>query len=144
MSAFMCNQSSVSAIAEYLAGYFNNHIVYGLGNNDRSAFRSCYDYDDHEYKPELIYKALRDLNMLALHERYGQKAKEMIGDDPGYEHTDTPSKCALLKKFHCFIYQCSEGAAERSSYYKAIVNASYRLAEDIAIDQPEYIEAIWG
>ena len=92
-----------------------------------------------EALPELG-QLLYSLNARAVSERYGEPAQEVQ-----YVHhwTINSSPVQDLKSLHCLIYQCSEGNVPDTDLYKALVQYSHKLAEDIVRQLPEYNKAVW-
>ncbi len=91
-------------------------------------------------KPRELARHMHNLNRFAIRERYLQRAaytqryKEMWSDD----------KYQALKDLQCFLYQCSEGRAEKTRLFKALEKTETLLMSEMIRATEEYQKTKWN
>jgi hypothetical protein len=87
-------------------------------------------------------KKLYDMNAGALKQRYPNSYIDMISDFQGFDPTRS-SKPGVLKRIHCYLYQCSEGDVPNSPLFKLIKEIGERLKNSIIEELPDYKNEPW-
>ena len=126
MSAFLVDDRTLNHIA--------NIMVRGHKDNDALA---------NEHTQESMAKALKQMNLEALYQRYDDKYDEddTFVSDKLYSHATSPIQ--TFKHIQCFLYQCSEGNVPECLLYKKVRKLQYQVAYSIVENLPEYDEAKW-
>ena len=115
-----------------------NHIasimVRGYRNNDALA---------NEHTNISMANALKQMNLEALYQRYGDEYKESdsIVSSAMYSHATSPIQ--TFKHIQCFLYQCSEGDVPECLLYKKEEKLQDQVAYSIIDNLPEYNDAKW-
>jgi len=148
MSSFMCEDKTVNRIISFL-------VYDKIGKEAHKIIKKVTGIDLEIKGSDEIYEAqvnlfgvkLRDLNIKALNERYGDNIEELNEQYPfnGFDwKAETPSRMQMLKSLGCFTYQCNEGNIDKTAIFKMLRQIELSLAYDIITDAPEYDEAEWG
>jgi hypothetical protein len=96
--------------------------------------------------PEVFARALAEMNVEALKERYPEMWNEMVEE---FEYstdklsTKTNEEAQLYKSISCFLYQCSEGKVPSSDLYCLVERLHNRLAQRIASRWADAMGARW-
>ncbi len=143
MSAFVVEDDTINRILTWL--YHETQSSNGLtyGRVER-VLRGVGHEAHHILKLQLLGKAMFDLNVRAVRERYDDADKSgMIPADFNFQFVQT-NPIVSLKSLHCWHYQCCEGTVPEDSLYKAFETISQDLATGIVRALPEYEKAPWG
>ena len=126
MSAYLCDEQHLSAIAEILAR--------------TSIFRP--------ETPEEIFPLVVRENVRSLKARYPSYPDMWEGADKmaySPQHAEDAPLAQRLKALHCYSYQsCEHNEWERCKVRRAVREALYMVASEIAQQHPDYASACWG
>lgn len=126
MSAYLCDEQHLSAIAEILSW---TQLFKGQ-------------------TPEKIFPLVVQENVRSLKARYPDYPDMWEG---AYKMIYTPQQaenacyCQRLKALRCYSYQsCEHDGWERCKVRRAVREAIYTVASEIAQQHPDYDSACWG
>ena len=150
MSAFMMSNETLSMLAELIYRY---HVSNGEDLEAWFPSELFIELGDKARYRELIFKALADLNVKSLKERYGNDVDDMIGEVDFISGCDIwkPSTYGVIKPWHyqvlksldCYLYQSCEGKCYEDPLYKALEKLRDKWGCYIAQHQPGYELADW-
>ena len=83
---------------------------------------------------------MHNLNRFAIRERYLQKAEHTHR----YKEIWAEDTYQVLKDLQCFIYQCSEGRAEKTRLYQALEKTETLLMSVMLRATKEYQNTKWN
>ena len=126
MSAFLVDDRTLNHISHFM--------VHGYRYNSALA---------NEHTSISMANALKQMNLEALYQRYGDEYKEtdFIVSSAMYSHASSPIQ--TFKHIQCFLYQCSEGNVPECSLYKKVETLQDQVAYSIIDNLPEYNHAKW-
>ena len=130
-------------------GYERSYDIFGFSFPE-SLYRAIRDLELSPMDGEDVFKALADLNIHALNERYWD-GDDMVGEleyDEDYDiwkpgHSVQQWHYQFYKSLSCYLYQCSEGNTPSKDLYKALTTLEHNLMYFIVTRQPEYQKAEW-
>ena len=91
-------------------------------------------------RPKELARHMHNLNRFAIRERYLQRTaythryKEMWAED----------KYQALKDLKCFLYQCSEGRAEKTRLFQALEKTETLLMQELLRETERYKNTKWN
>lgn len=134
------------------------NLIYRYRETDGEAFGLCFPaellecFGKKASYSELIFKALAELNIRSLKERYGDDVDDLIGDVDFIHECDIwepkvygikPWHYQVLKSLDCYLYQSCEGKCYEEPLYKALEQLRDKWGCYIAENQPGYELAEW-
>ena len=150
MSAFMMSNETLSMLADLIYRY---HASKGEDLEVWFPAELLIELGDKVYFRELIFKALADLNVKSLKERYGNDVDDMIGEvdfirgcdiwEPSVYGVIKPWHYQVLKSLDCYLYQSCEGKCYEDPLYKALEKLRDKWGCHIAQHRPGYELADW-
>ncbi len=141
MSAFMVSNESINRIVSWLVGLENATT----GPDMYMKLHTPWHFDEQtrtEKEHELFHNLVA-MNVAALHERYGDRARNMIGDGYKLSFATHADKWQVLKTLDCYLYQCSEGYVLEQTLFKQLDAVRIDLARVLASSTAEYNAAKW-
>ena len=116
MSSFLVQNKTINNIISYL--YLGDNARGDLTHIKRELNKLGFSYNT-EKEQEALGKALYNLNIEALKQRYGNHINaETEGEPYKYEFNAYTSIFQALKNAECLVYQCSEGNIPTTKLYK--------------------------
>lgn len=149
MSAFMMSNETLSMLAEII------HRYHESGGEEFGVWfptELFIELGGKAYYKETTFKALADLNVQSLKERYGDDVDDMIGEVDFISGCDIwepdvrgikPWHYQVLKSLDCYLYQSCEGKCYQDPLYKALEKLRDKWGCYIAEKQPGYELADW-
>lgn len=149
MSAFMMSNETLSMLTEIIYRYHES------GGEDFGVWFPTELFVVLEEKTnyrELIFKALAELNIESLKERYGDTAEELYDEVDFIRGCDIwepevygikPWHYQVLKSLDCYLYQSCEGKCYSTPLYKALEKLRDKWGCYIAEKHPGYELAEW-
>lgn len=149
MSAFMMSNETLSMLADLIYRY---HASNGEDLEVWFPTELMIELGDKARHKELIFKALAELNIQSLKERYDD-IDDMIGEvdyvtgcdiwEPIVYGVIKPWHYQVLKSLDCYLYQSCEGKCYETPLYKALEKLRDKWGCYIAHHQPGYESADW-
>ena len=91
-------------------------------------------------KPKELARHMHNLNRFAIRERYLQR----VAYTHKYKEMWVTNKYQVLKDIQCFLYQCSEGRADKTRLFKALEKTETLLMSEIIRATEEYQNTKWN
>lgn len=134
MSSFMVCNATLNVIATKV------RELYEIRESVRRLFDPIMSLE-HTSFVKYLHSGLLELNVEAIFQRYGKKAKKIVAIDKyGYSNHQS-SNIYAYKAIRCWLYQCAEGDVPKEPLYKAMEKFSLLLAGEIVENLKEYDEA---
>lgn len=134
MSAYLIDNSTISKLADAL-------------RYRKSARETDYFITDYVNTSDLAYN-LYNLNVLALKERYGERAKKLIipfyFTNEIWSFTRDKDLAQFFTSLRSFLYQCAEGKVVKTKMFKELTKFKNSLGSDIAIMWADKQGVIWS
>lgn len=144
MSSFLVSDACINRIVSFL--YWDNNEYYSemWRRKLQDIGYDLTDDDSVQSRPEtFLGRGLLKVNMKAINIRYPGSHKN-LKNPPYIYNSRTVTIYQALKSMECWLYQCSEGAAEKEPLYKFIHGVIQDVRSIIINKIPEYEKAEWG
>jgi hypothetical protein len=140
MSAYIVADETVNRVAQWL--YWELDESPWL----RDKLEQASGIDTSRYGwSETLGKAMFDLNIAGVNDRYGDGAAEKFRELNYHYQPAHGSPIQVLKSLQCWLYQCREGEVVKRPLYQFFQNiVEPHLMSSIIADLPEYRAAAWG
>lgn len=135
MSAYIVEDKTINRIISYLSQ--DQHSTWTKKRLLDEAAINANDLDT-------LARRMLELNIVAVNARYGTEEAESF-EDLDYKISHEPvERVQALKSLRCWLYQCSEGDADKTPLFLIMEEYSNRLADEVISKMPEYDKAEWG
>jgi hypothetical protein len=158
MSSFIVKPETINRIVTFLdtktagsdlyaSSYRDLLKEYGLAPIDDKGMRILMIETDEW--PQTLAKKLLDLNIEAVHQRYGDTSIETMPGKVGQKLEDYAYRfnhstlVQVYKSVQCLSYQCAEGNVPETQLYKFLEDLENTLAKEIVSALTEYNKAAW-
>ncbi len=140
MSSYMVADETINRVVEWL--YWE--VTKNQWLRDKLERVSGIDTTSYGWS-ETLGKAMFDLNIAGVNDRYGDGEAEKFRDlNYGYKPAHG-SEVQVLKSMQCWLYQCSEGEVVKHPLYQFFQDmVEPHVMSSIISDLPEYQAAAWG
>jgi len=139
MSAFIVEDSTINKVVAWL--HFNIREVPRIARKLKAI---GFDADADGWEEKLA-RAMFDLNVQAVNERYGEgEAAKFRPLNFASKLVPPPSTITAIKALHCWHYQCTEGEVPEDELYKLMEELDYTMLYKVVSATTEYERAAWG
>lgn len=140
MSAFIVSDKTINRIVTFMSRQDgNDELDFGSLKSPLTEAFSKKAFSKIAYAERLLA-----MNVEAVKHRYGDRAQDMLPDEPYQFAHVKASPTQVLKSIACLLYQCSEGDVPACEEFKRLHEYEQDLAGCIATSTPEYAAAEWG
>jgi hypothetical protein len=147
MSSFIVRPETINRIVSYLSyAQGNGQIQY---SNVQCLLRKYGITVEKWIDKQALVKKLIDLNIEAVHQRYGDMSIETMPGKVGQKLSDyvfqyeDGGPIRVYKSLQCLTYQCAEGNVPETELYRFLEDLENTIAREIVHAMPEYDKAEW-
>jgi len=148
MSSFLVKPETIQRIVSLLYLAHNNGQIWASSFQSLMA-RHLISVSESKDRDALC-KRLFELNVQAVHERYGDKDYTTMPGPKGVKPEQyrfkilDANRVQVFMSVQCLIYQCSEGNVPKTKLFKFLEALENMLARSIVQQLPEYQKGEWG